>query len=91
VKVELTHRISEIRLWVDNNAKWGDKYQIFLEVVWLNQTDVEFVGLTEKITKLHWNDIIECCERHGIKRILAKRFRLGVPYDHWIEVTSYEV
>ena len=86
MKAEIEHRVSNLRLWIHDWSKYGDPYQLFLELIWRDSETVEMVGLTEKIQREHWQAIIECCERNGIRRIVAKRFRKGVEQSHVIEV-----
>lgn len=88
VKAEIRHRVSELRLWVEEDGKHGKPYYLFLSLVWRDNETVEFVGLTEKIQKEHWNTIIDCCERNRIRRIIAKRFRNGLESEHFIEVNE---
>jgi hypothetical protein len=54
MRVEITHRISNLRLWEHDGSKFGDKYQIFLELIWISKDEVELSGLA---VKTKWNDL----------------------------------
>jgi len=52
----------------------------------INQTEIEIKLLDKRITKDAWIAVIEECKRHGIKRIMAIRYRFGKPVEKWIDV-----
>lgn len=86
MRVEITHRISNLRLFAHDGAKFGDKYQLFLELIWISKDEVELSGLTEKVTKDHWLCIRDAFEKIGIRRVLCKRYRNGVLHERWQDV-----
>lgn len=91
MRVEIQHRISNLRLWEHDGSKFGDKYQLFLELIWLSKDEVELSGLTEKVSKEHWLCIRDEFERLGIRRVLCKRYRNGELQERWQNVGGDDV
>lgn len=86
MRVEITHRISNLRLWEHDGARYGEPYQIFLELIWLDKDTVELSGLTEKVTVDHWLSMRDALEKLGIRRVLFKRYRNGVLQEQWHDI-----
>jgi len=85
LRAELRPLISELRIF-DDDKSHGEPYKLGCAVRYINETEIEIRLLDKKITKDAWIAVIEECKRHGIKRIMAIRYRFGKPVEKWIEV-----
>ena len=85
MRAELEHVTSWLRVWQDGD-QYGDPYEWFVGVRWLNRTEIEICGQTEKLTQGIRNAVIQVCKEHGIKRILAVTYPSRVRTVTWIDV-----
>ena len=86
MRADIRHRVSELRLWLDDADGYSKPYYLFLSVIWREPDVVEFVGLTEKVRREHWQALYEVCERFGIRQVVLKRFRNGAEYENRIPI-----
>lgn len=77
-----------IRVWSDG-GKYGDPYEWSASVRWLSRDGVEILGYTSPLTREVWRAIMATCNRSGIKRILAVRYRAGLRVEKWIDVEKW--
>ncbi len=85
MRAEIRPLISELRIFADDK-KHGDGYEIGCAIRFISHDEIEIRLLDKRITKDAWIAVVEECKRHGIKRIMAKRYRFGKPYEKWIDV-----
>lgn len=77
-----------IRVWADGGV-YGDPYVWCASVRWLSREDVEILGYTNPVTRGVWRAVMNTCNKSGIKRILAVRYRAGQRIEKWIDVSKW--
>jgi hypothetical protein len=86
MKAQINHLISQLRIFESNDAKYGEPYAISAIIKWIDSESIEISGLDRAITIPAWKAVLKLCQEMKIKRVLAVRYRNGVPVDRWIDV-----
>ena len=85
MRAEIRPLISELRIFADGKSH-GEVYEIGCMIRFIQEDEIEIKLLDKRITKDAWIAVIEECKAHGIKKIMAIRYRFGKPVEKWIEV-----
>lgn len=84
----------KIRVWGNEEAKYGDKYDWSAEIRWLSRTDVEICAYMLPITPSIYRAIYVECRRWGIERVMKTIYHdgsNGPPAVEWIEIKPTKV
>ena len=88
MKARIEPKSAIVRVWVDDDAKYGDPYEWVAFVQWISPGKVEILGYTDRVTKSIWKAIDKECARLGIKKVLAVSYPNGERKERWMTVKS---
>lgn len=78
----ITTTDAELRVWVDEGAKWGDPYQVAARVRWRptepGAVDLTLAMATAPITRSMVRAVLSELLRHGVQRAYTTRFEGGL-------------
>ena len=80
-----------IRVFVDDNARYGDKFDWSATIRWITREDIEICAYLTEIKPSIYKAIFAECQRLGIKRIKAVNYPDGADgerKERWFPVPS---
>ena len=80
-----------IRVFSDDNARYGDKFDWSATIRWITREDIEICAYLTEIKPSTYKAIFAECQRLGIKRIKAVNYPDGAGgerKERWFEVPS---
>jgi hypothetical protein len=84
----------KIRVWGNNDAKYGDSFDWSAEIYWISRTEVEICAYMLPITPSIYRAIYAECAKWGIQRIKSTVYHDGADSDpvvSWIDINPTKV
>ena len=75
-----------VRVWLDDEAVYGDPMQWSASVRWIDRESIEITGVIGSPLPSVWRAINDECRQLGIKRILIVRYKVGKRSKHWVRI-----
>ena len=80
-----------LRVWVDSDARYGDKFCWSATVRYINRHEIELCAYMTEITPSIYKAIFRECQQLGIKRILGVNYpdgAAGERKERWFNVPT---
>jgi hypothetical protein len=85
MKIHIQHLSSVVRIWFNDDSKFGDPYDWAATIRWIDNEKIELLGVDKPITKSMWMAMQNAFHEVGITSILAMRHTGDKTRERWIK------